>query len=164
LSSDIKRLHADSLNTRAMVTNDLSQVMMIENNAHISPWSRLSFEESLTKEYQCRVIESDDEVVAYSVLCPVVDEFHILNVVVAQQYQGSGLGHMLMQDIISLAQKLGLTKVFLEVRASNTIAQSLYEKWQFEQISIRKRYYSVPNSQNSNEREDAHIYLRQLRY
>jgi [ribosomal protein S18]-alanine N-acetyltransferase len=38
----------------------------------------------------------------------------------------------------------------LEVRASNTAAQNLYEKNGFHQVGVRKNYY-----QNSNVSEDA---------
>ncbi len=65
-----------------------------------------------------------------------------------------------MQDIIEIAQARELSKVFLEVRASNAIAQSLYHKWGFEKISIRKQYYRA--SQEAGKREDAWVYLRHL--
>lgn len=162
MKSQAQLLKFESLTTRDMTSQDLSQVVLIERNAHISPWARLSFEESLTKNYLCRVIENQNEVVAYSVLSSVADELHILNVVVAPQCQGAGLGHMLMDDVLLLAERNGLKKIFLEVRASNTTAQSLYRKWQFEQISIRKRYYRIPDAQNANDKEDAFIFLRQL--
>jgi len=152
-------LQTDSLDVRAMSQDDLSSVLLIERNVHVSPWSRLSFEESLSKNYICRVVEHSSEVVAYSVLCSVVDELHVLNVAVTQQHQGAGLGHVLMDDIITQAKKHALKKIFLEVRASNDIAQGLYEKWGFEHISVRKRYYSVANASNKSEREDAFIYL-----
>ena len=162
MKSQAESLQFEHLTVREMTSQDLSQVVMIERNVHISPWARLSFEESLTKNYLCRIIENQEEIIAYSVLCPVVDELHILNVAVATQCQGAGLGHMLMQDVIGLAEQLGLRKIFLEVRASNSTAQSLYRKWQFEQISIRKRYYRLPDSNNANDREDAFVFLRQL--
>jgi len=78
------------------------------------------------------------------------------------QCQGAGIGHVLIQDLVTLAKKMKLKKVFLEVRASNITAQGLYEKWQFQRISTRKRYYSVPKNNDINEREDAFIYLLQL--
>jgi len=134
-------LERDFLDIRDMSSDDLEQVLIIERNAHISPWARLSFDESLTKNYSCRVIEDG---------------------AAAPQYQGIGLGHMLMQEIMDIAQSSGLKKVFLEVRASNDIAQSLYSKWQFNQIAIRKRYYSLVDSTNTNQREDALVFLRQL--
>lgn len=160
-----------NLSVRDMQTSDLSKVLAIENNAQPSPWGRLSFEESLTKGYCCRTIEigcrgdsrvgnRSPEIVAYHVVSEIVDELHILNVVTASQYQGLGLGHMLMTDIIEIATQRNLAKLFLEVRASNAIAQSLYLKWQFMQIALRKEYYR-PISQ-CGVREDALIYVRKL--
>ncbi len=158
---------------RDMSSDDLAQVMAIENNAQASPWGRLSFEESLTKSHFCRVLEFfvendqrldsrepglDGHVVAYHVVCPILDELHILNVVAAPQYQGIGLGHRLMHDILEIAKRHQSQRIFLEVRASNEKAQSLYLKWQFKQIGLRKEYYRP--SASGSEREDALIFMR----
>lgn len=155
-------LSHSELSMRDMRTEDLTQVLLIERNAQISPWSRLSFEESLTKQYRCRVLEVNNEIIAYHVVCPVADELHILNVVTAMQLQGLGLSHRLMHDILQIAETQALKKIFLEVRASNTIAQNLYLQWQFKQISIRKAYYRS-SSVIDSEREDALVFMRQLR-
>ena len=163
-----------ALAIRDMTSDDLVSVLVVERNVHISPWSRLSFEESLTmqesaedslenKKYICRVVTSGHVVIAYLVVCPIADELHILNIATASQYQGLGIGHLLMEEIIRLAAAMQKTKIFLEVRASNEVAQNLYLKWQFEKISIRKRYYSMPNSSNTNDREDAFVFMRHLR-
>lgn len=154
------------LRLRDMVSDDLSQVLAIENNAHVSPWSRLSFEESLTREHHCRVIDASDspkaapKIVGYHVVCGVVDELHILNIVTATQFQGIGLGHMLMSDILDVAKQENLTKLFLEVRSSNRVAQSLYLKWQFDQIALRKGYYRPTSPDGA--REDAFVLMRRL--
>lgn len=154
------------LRLRDMLSDDLSQVLAIENNAHVSPWSRLSFEESLTREHHCRVIDASDspgaapKIVGYHVVCGVVDELHILNIVTATQFQGIGLGHMLMSDILDVAKQENLAKLFLEVRSSNRVAQSLYLKWQFEQIALRKGYYRPTSPDGA--REDAFVLMRQL--
>jgi len=151
---------------RDMRSDDLVQVLSIENNAQASPWSRLSFEESLTKQHRCRVIDAIDarnkasKVIAYHVVCGILDELHILNVVAAPQFQGLGLGHMLMSDILSIAEEENLVKIFLEVRASNQVAQSLYLKWQFKQIAQRKKYYR-PTSRDGI-REDAFVFMRKI--
>ena len=158
---------------RDMTSDDLSQVMGIENNAQASPWGRLSFEESLTKSHFCRVLEvaaehepsldrheqiSEGQIVAYHVVCAILDELHILNVVAAPQYQGIGLGHRLMHDILEIAEHHQSRRIFLEVRASNQKAQSLYLKWQFKQMGLRKAYYR-PTLSNTI-REDALIFMR----
>ncbi len=151
---------------RDMSSDDLTQVMTIENNAQASPWGRLSFEESLTKSHFCRVLEvaweheqgQQSQIVAYHVVCPILDELHILNVVAAPQYQGIGLGHRLMHDILEIAEHHQTRRIFLEVRASNEKAQSLYLKWQFKQMGLRKAYYRRTLSNTS--REDALIFMR----
>ncbi len=160
------------LSARDMQSHDLTQVLSIEANAQASPWGRLSFEESLTKQHCCRIVEvfselesaptilKQSEIIAYHVVCAIEEELHILNVVVAPQYHGLGLGHMLMDDIVKIAKKQSLAKIFLEVRASNQVAQDLYIKWQFKQIGLRKEYYRPTTADRT--REDALIFMRKL--
>ncbi|MBX2848412.1 MAG: ribosomal protein S18-alanine N-acetyltransferase [Acidiferrobacterales bacterium] len=144
-----------------MRITDLGAVSAIERNAQASPWPRLSFEESLAKQYRTRVVvdtERDEKIIAYHVVSSVLDELHILNLVVRQEYQGQGIAHMLMDDIFSLVNGLSdVKKVFLEVRESNQKARKLYQQWQFKQIAIRKDYY-----RNGPERgrEDALVFVR----
>ncbi len=146
---------------RDMRSEDLQAVLSIERNAQLSPWSRLSFEESLNREHYCRVLEHDGLVVAYHVICATSDELHVLNVVVAKPQQGQGFAHHLMQDIFDYAQSLEeITAIYLEVRASNHVAQHLYERWGFAQTAIRKAYYQAINKKVK--REDAIIMCRRL--
>ena len=150
-----------ALAVRDMQGEDLSQVLIIERAAQVSPWSRLSFEESLNRQHLCRLVTDIESVVAYHVVCAVADELHILNLVVAKSMQGIGLGHVLMDDILAIAEAQNLTKIFLEVRASNLVAQSLYAKWQFEQIALRKGYYAA-STQTLGQREDAMVLMRKI--
>lgn len=155
LSSDAKGL----LSLRDMQGQDLSEVLKIERTAQASPWSRLMFEEALSRQQYCRVLIESAEILGFHVVSGVVDELHILNVVVAKQAQGSGLGHWLLQDILQIAKDGSYTKLFLEVRASNLAAQGLYQKWQFQQIALRKNYYA-PSKASNGEREDALLMMR----
>lgn len=176
--------------SRKMETADLPEVLQIERNVQPIPWSRLSFEESLTKQeesltkqeeslthkkesltlttnsaqpnslmHNSRVICSADAVVGFHITSSILDEFHILNLAVAPQYHGLGLGHFLMQDILKLVEQSAVKKIFLEVRSSNVVAQGLYRKWQFKQVALRKNYYRTPNS----ERENALVFIRTAR-
>ncbi|WP_211316958.1 ribosomal protein S18-alanine N-acetyltransferase [Arenicella xantha] len=144
-----------------MRTEDLTAVLLIEQNAQISPWSRLSFEASLSNGDWCRVLCVDNRVVGYHVCSTVLDELHLLNVVVAPSMQGKGFGHRLMHDIAELAATNGLVKIFLEVRVSNVVAQTMYQQWQFKQIGIRKQYYAASNA-DAPTREDALVFMRLL--
>ncbi len=156
----LNSLSPEDLMLNDMRSEDLSDIVRIEQTTHISPWARLSFEESLTRGDLCRIVRTQDEIIAYHVASEVIDELHILNVVCAPKAQGHGLGHLLMQDIIDHAEANKLKKLFLEVRASNVIAQSLYRKWGFKQIAVRKKYYRP--TKDGLEREDALVFLREL--
>lgn len=143
-----------------MTVLDLKHVLEIERTTQVVPWSRLSFEEALVGNYFCHVIEQQSNIVAFYIVSKIEDEVHIVNLAVALDCQGQGFGHFLMHNIIAFAESELANKIFLEVRASNEAAQSLYQKWQFHQISIRQKYYRVADQQS--EKEDAFVLLRQL--
>ena len=69
----------------------------------------------------------------------------IQTIAVVPQSRRSGLGRTIVRTLINEAVKRGATEVFLEVRADNPGAQSLYLSLGFEQISVRKRYYQPGN-------------------
>ena len=144
-------MKVEDFKIRPMLSPDLSEVIAIERHAHAVPWSRLSFEESLSGQHIAQILEYRSEIVGFYVVCPIVDELHILNLVIAPVYQQKGLGHLLLEDISNLAMVNEANKILLEVRASNEIAKSLYQKWQFKQIGRRKKYYRTTGP----EREDA---------
>ncbi|OGO18473.1 MAG: ribosomal-protein-alanine N-acetyltransferase [Chloroflexi bacterium RBG_16_50_11] len=80
-------------------------------------------------------------IAGFSGIWMMADEAHITNLAVRRQYQGKGLGQMLLIATIDLAVGLKASFMTLEVRASNLTAQSLYAKYGFTQMGIRRGYY-----------------------
>jgi ribosomal-protein-alanine N-acetyltransferase len=80
-------------------------------------------------------------IVGFSGIWVLVDEAHITNIALRTRYQGRGLGELLLIATIDLALELKATKMTLEVRASNQIAQNLYKKYGFMQVGLRRGYY-----------------------
>jgi [ribosomal protein S18]-alanine N-acetyltransferase len=80
----------------------------------------------------------------------MVDEAHVINIAVKETHRGNGIGELLLISGIELSTKLKASVVTLEVRASNTIAQNLYTKYGFNQVGVRKGYYT-------DNKEDAFI-------
>jgi len=72
----------------------------------------------------------------------MVDEAHISTIAVAPAYRRQGLGELLLLRMVDEAQKKSAAMVTLEVRVSNIVAQTLYEKYGFETQGKRVRYYS----------------------
>lgn len=150
-----------------MRSSDLPAVLQIERNTQPVPWSRLAFEESLTRSesddtvrYVCETLKDPDSCcVAFVIVSHIVDELHIMNLAVATAWQGQGIGHSVLDRIFQLAKVFRAKRMFLEVRKSNVSAITLYEKWGFELINQRPNYY---RTETPNQFEDALVYCRGL--
>lgn len=72
----------------------------------------------------------------------VSTESHITAIAAKAGYRSRGIGELLLIGAIELALHAGAEVVTLEVRVSNMVAQSLYQKYGFKSAGIRKRYYA----------------------
>lgn len=128
-----------------MTLEDIEQIMEIENQSFKVPWKINDFIETLEYENIVFLVAKDNNnVVGYCGVYMSVDQADIANVAVSSLYRRKGIAQKLVADILSIAQRRTIKEVFLEVRQSNISAISLYEKMGFEQIGIRKAYYSNP--------------------
>lgn len=144
---DLARLHYEP-----MQAGDLAEVLALENSVYPHPWSMANFADSLASQYQAWILrDPDGTLIGYFLLMAIVDEAHLLNVAVAAERQGQGLGLLLLNQAVACARGLGMASVLLEVRPSNLRALQVYERYGFQQIGRRKGYYPAAQQQ----REDA---------
>lgn len=129
---------------REMNEQDIDEVLRIEKLSFATPWSREAFiiEMTTNKLAKYIVAEKDHSIAGYAGLWFIIDEGHITNIAVDPQYRGQGIGTLLMEKLISVSEERGITSLTLEVRKSNTVAQSLYKKYGFEDCGVRPGYYS----------------------
>ena len=80
-------------------------------------------------------------VVGYAGLAVYPDEAHVLTLGVRADRQGTGVGTLLLRDLLDAAEARDARRVLLEVRAGNLPAERLYTRHGFAPIGIRKRYY-----------------------
>ena len=73
-----------------------------------------------------------------------------MNICVQLQHQGQGYGKAMLNHVVQFAKELGSVLIVLEVRRSNTKAQSLYTQAGFNEMSVRRDYYPAEEG-----REDA---------
>jgi ribosomal-protein-alanine N-acetyltransferase len=81
-------------------------------------------------------------IVGFAGLWLMLDEAHITTIGVKVSHRGRGVGELLLLGLFDAALEMGAALMTLEVRVSNSVAQKLYEKYGFERVGIRKRYYS----------------------
>ena len=65
----------------------------------------------------------------------------ILNLIVEKQYRKKNIGTYLLDYLMSDICNKDIKNILLEVKSSNYPAISLYTKFNFETINIRKKYY-----------------------
>ena len=94
-------------------------------------------------------VYDQEEVVGFLALQNLVGELEVTNIAVLKACQGRGYASQLMKHLEERSEP-----IFLEVRASNQVAQALYRKFGFESLGIRKNYYHEPQ-------EDAVIMRRE---
>jgi ribosomal-protein-alanine N-acetyltransferase len=80
--------------------------------------------------------------IGYCGFWQIADEAHISTIAVHPDWRGHKLGELQLWSMIRHALRRRATKVTLEVRVSNTLAQNLYVKYGFEVVGRRKAYYS----------------------
>jgi len=84
---------------------------------------------------------SEQSIVGFAGFWIMADEAHITTIASRKGYRRRGIGELLLISIIGLAAKLRARILTLEVRASNIVAQSLYRKYGFNQVGVRRGYY-----------------------
>ncbi len=80
------------------------------------------------------------------------DQMHLVTIAAEPAQQGRGIGARLLLDCLDLARESELPEIVLEVRVSNTRAQSLYERFGFRRIGTLRAYYKDND-------EDAYVML-----
>ena len=142
---------------RPMREGDLDAVMAIEQRAYPFPWTRVIFRDCLKSGYPSWVMTEHGLVIGYGLLSIAADEAHVLNICVAPERQGRGLGRYLLRALVKIARDQRSQRVFLEVRPSNPGAIALYHSEGFNEIGRRPRYYPARDG-----REDALVMAIEL--
>jgi ribosomal-protein-alanine N-acetyltransferase len=135
---------------------DVKEVAGLEKLLFQLPWSALAFEYELRHNPMAhfavvrpRVPEHNrgepPSILGYSGFWLIVDEAHICTLGVHPDWRGRGLGGLLLVHLLDRAAERGAAVATLEVRASNLVAQSMYRRYGFAPVGLRKRYYSDNN-------------------
>ncbi|MBD9479372.1 ribosomal protein S18-alanine N-acetyltransferase [Pseudoxanthomonas sp. PXM02] len=148
---------ASSTSLRPMREGDLDAVMAIEQRAYPFPWTRGIFKDCLKAGYPSWVMTEHGLVIGYGLLSIAADEAHVLNICIAPERQGRGLGRHLLRALVKIARDHRVQRVFLEVRPSNPGAILLYHSEGFNEIGRRPRYYPAKDG-----REDALVMAIEL--
>jgi ribosomal-protein-alanine N-acetyltransferase len=145
---------ASRYSIRPAVGADLEAVVAAERRCFTDPWSAQSiatlFEPAmivgLIGERVGPPSEGSDRgrLSGYFFARSLGPEAEILNLAVVPEHRQRGLGRLLLECGLSRLRERAVESVFLEVRASNQIAQALYRAQGFHLVGVRAHYYAKP--------------------
>jgi ribosomal-protein-alanine N-acetyltransferase len=143
-----------------MTPDDIAQVIEIEQMVFPAPWSARAYHYELTaNEFSTMLVLrptfrrapqrllhrlgllEPPPLLGYAGFWLLADEAHICTIAVHPQWQGQGLGELLLLHLLDWGRDSGAVRATLEVRVSNQVAQALYRKYDFGTVGRRKGYY-----------------------
>lgn len=132
---------------RSAEAHDLDAIMAIEADTFgTDAWNSKTMKSELKgRTTRYLVLEDDTGIVGYGGARIIGCESDIQTIAIVDAHRGRGAGRKLMEALMDVARSEGALQMFLDVRADNTVAQSLYDSLGFEQIDTRKGYYKPDN-------------------
>jgi len=136
---------SSNITYRKMVSDDVPAVYAIELATFPTPWTLDSFYYEVNENQYAHyvlAIDEEDHIIGFCGMWMVVDAAQITNVAVIESARGRGIGEGLMREAMRIAQQNEMEIMSLEVRVTNTVAQNLYRKLDFQDGGLRKGYYT----------------------
>ncbi len=136
-----------------MTEHDLLEVVEIEQACALSPWGWDAYHAELGQGTAAIMLVARAEgksaangstLAGYIVARVIGDDLHVNNVAVRPELRRHGIGKRLLDAALGKGAALGSTSAWLEVRAGNQAAQSLYERCGFHVAGRRRDYYNLP--------------------
>lgn len=126
-----------------MKNSHIDEVLAIEEDCFSIPWTRKDFEREINENKLAIYVVAlkDKKIAGYAGMWHVVNEGHITNVAVCENFRGQGIGTAIIKKLFEIAQEKEMIGITLEVKISNLTAQKLYTKYGFRPEGIRKKYY-----------------------
>ena len=138
------------MKVETLTAEHLEQVAELEQLCFADPWSEKALELLLGDGAYGAVCLQEGRVMAYGGVLWAPFEGQITNIATHPNARRCGMGAAVLEHLIAVAIERGCEQLSLEARVSNTPAISLYERYGFEKMGLRRGFYKHPT-------EDAYV-------
>ncbi len=142
-STPLPKPHAVDIGIRLMIPEDLKTIEQIDHDAFDEVWKN-SFE-SLEIAYQqsalATVAEAGQEMVGYQYSTTSAMGGHLARLAVKKEYQGKGIGYLLVQQALKQFSSQGIGHVTVNTQKNNHASLGLYAKAGFNSTGESYRVY-----------------------
>jgi ribosomal-protein-alanine acetyltransferase len=128
---------------RRAKASDAEAIEAIEKAWPTAPkWTQAQIEQETARKDAVFLVDSDgDRLSGHAVFRQELEEAHLLSIAVRPDLVRKRVGRGLLEALVLEAERLGLSKMTLEVGASNQAAVTLYLSSGFEEVGRRKDFY-----------------------
>ena len=146
-----------SISFNKLSSVEIPSVLSIEEQNSDDPWSQPQFTTSIENSNNlCYYLNLNGKTIGYLIAMLSLDTAEILNIGIDPDFKRQGYGTALLNHLIEELRKRNIGEILLEVRVGNKSAIQFYKRQGFEEISVRKNYYTK-NSNNQSNKEDGII-------
>ena len=126
-----------------MDLNDLNIISSILQSDFDDFWNENILKSELENKNSYYIVaKKNDNIVGFGGLWKSIDDIHITNIVTKKNLRNNGIGQTILTELINQAKSFGYNIITLEVNETNFPAISLYKKFGFKEVGIRKKYYN----------------------
>lgn len=131
---------------RRLRAEDAPELVAIAAAAGAAEWSVRSYE-NLCRSVECVsfVHESEGQIAGFILGRRFAEEAEVLNLAVRAENRRKGVGGSLLRAAVEELRRLGVARIFLEVREGNKEARSFYQNRGFSVTGVRPKYYREPD-------------------
>lgn len=134
------------IKVKEMKIDDFEKIKDILQKDFDEFWAPSILKSELENELSRYIIaEKNDEILGFAGIIILPDDVEITNIVVRKSERKKGIGKLLLDKLIEMSKSIGKECISLEVNEKNEIAIKLYEKFGFERVGLRKKYYNGEN-------------------
>ena len=80
----------------------------------------------------------------------IVDEAELFLIMTKPEHRKQGVGHRILATFEQQAFQSAVRRIILEVADTNVAARALYSANGYQQIAVRKNYYTFPNGSHAD--------------
>lgn len=128
---------------RKAAAKDITDIFHVETYCFSSPWSIDSIRDDISENDRALYVVATDNgrIIGFCAMHAVLDEGHIINLAVIEEYRGRRIGEQLLNKAFELAPP-EIADYTLEVRVTNAPAIKLYTRLGFKCFGFRPGYYA----------------------
>lgn len=132
-----------NINLSPMKPEHIEAVYNIGKKSLAEAWELTAINNELNNPIAHYIVALNyNKVIGFGGLWIIVGEANVTNIAVDHSYRNLGIGNLIMEELFKTCKINNASSITLEVRSSNIIAQSLYEKFGFINEGIRKNFYA----------------------